>query len=161
MSHEELMDTIRRLQAEGKTEAEIAEELGLSTTELRALKVHAEHGVSFEVVELPPEANMWFPGPDSLYKGREGVYARSAIEFPRPELIRLVVKRIEEDGKWILDLGLTGGNEELMHKMIQWASNPRNITQCFDSNAEQNPTVDWICRELANAAKRIGEGSRG
>lgn len=113
------------------------------------------------MTDIQPEENMWFPGPDSLYTGREGDYARSAIEFNRPELVKLVSTRVEEDGEWVLELGLTDGNDELMRKMMKWASNPRNIIQCFNSNAGDNPTVDWICRELTNAAKKIGEGAHG
>lgn len=111
--------------------------------------------------DIIPEQNMWFPGPDSLYKGREGDYARSAIEFSSPELVALVRKRVEEDGEWVIENGLTDGKEELMRKMMEWVSKRPNIIQCFNSQAEHNATVDDLCRELAVAAKTIAEGVRG
>lgn len=154
-----------RMEGEGKDNLVIAAELGISEAVVRRL-LHPDRrilpgmDISVQEVDVAPEANMWFPGPDSMYTGREGDYARSAIEFPQVGLINLVRTRIEEDGEYILERGLTGGRDNLMCQMMEWASRFEVIIQCFDSNAGDNPTVDWICRELAHAAKAIG-GSRG
>jgi hypothetical protein len=53
-----------------------------------------------------------------------------------------------------------GGYEKQANLMMKWCSTPSNITQCLQGNLDMGPTVDWICRDLANAAKWIG-GSRG
>jgi hypothetical protein len=113
------------------------------------------------MTDIIPEQNMWFPGPDAFYQGREGDYAKSAIKFNRPDLVQLVKQRVEADTEWVLENHRYGEHEDIMHKMAVWASREQNIVQCFNSNAGNNPTVDWICRELANAAKKIAEGSHG
>jgi hypothetical protein len=42
-----------------------------------------------------------------------------------------------------------------MRKMMAWVSNEKNIVQCAQTNLPYGPTVDWICRDLANASKYI------
>lgn len=107
---------------------------------------------------MTKEQNMWFPG---IYHGREDdAYTQLAGHIPEEQLVNLVQQRIQEDGQWCIDNGLVGDNADVMRAMMKWASTPSNITQCLSSNLDQGPSVDWICRDLANAAKWIG-GSRG
>ena len=73
-------------------------------------------------------------------------------------MVSLVQQRAQEDGTWAIDNGFVGDNEETMRKMMAWVSDPKNILQCLEANP--NETVDWICRDLANATKWI-MGSRG
>jgi hypothetical protein len=98
---------------------------------------------------------VWFPD-EALYSPREGVYAQPLNEFTLPEMIDLVQQRIKEDGEWLIENGRVGNNEELMRKRMEWASKPDNITQCFLANVEADLTMDWLCRELATAAMRLG-----
>lgn len=108
--------------------------------------------------ESHEESIMWFPG---FYKGREGVYAQEAWRIPQEELVGLVQKRAQEDGEWSIANGHVGGEEDMMRKMMEWVSRPKTIIQCLEANLDKGPTVDWICRELAEASQRIAEGSRG
>lgn len=97
---------------------------------------------------------IWFPG---IYGGRKGVYAKYASDIPREELVELVQKRAKEDGEWTIENGFVGNNEATMRKMMAWVSDEKNIIQCYEANLDS--TVDWLCRDLANASKWIG-GSR-
>jgi hypothetical protein len=81
--------------------------------------------------DISPEANVWFPGPDALYKGREGVYARLVMEFSEAQIVALVQGRAEEDGEWVIEHGLMDGHEELMRKMMAWVSRETNIRQAL------------------------------
>lgn len=103
------------------------------------------------------ETNIWFPG---TYHGRTGEYNQLASLLSQEELVRLVQTRVQEDGQWCIDNDFVGDNEDVMRAMMKWASTESNITQCLSSNLVSGPTVDWICRDLANAAKWIG-GSEG
>jgi hypothetical protein len=74
-------------------------------------------------------------------------------------LIELVQKRAKEDGEWAIENGFVGPNNEnepLMREMMKWVSDPKNITQCADANPDE--TVDWVCRDLANASKWLARG---
>lgn len=208
MSDEQIIKMLE-LRAAGKTETEIAEALGISAPELRALKTRhqvavgkavREHaaklseegkspreiaaelgitedfagrllqppgtlseqaGIEFEIIEVPEivaEQTIWYPGPD--YIGREGDYAKEVLDVTDDTLIELVQKRAQEDGEWAIEQGRVGGRPEFMRKMIEWVSDPKNIRQCSAANLDKAPTVDWICRELANVTKHLG-GSRG
>lgn len=120
------------------------------------------------MTEITPEENMWFPGPDALYKGREGVYAQSISDFSGEDLTNLIQRRAHEDAEWAVVNGLVGHREDLMHKMVDWVSRDANIIQCVISIKEEEGekdrserTVNDMCRVLANAAKQIAEGVRG
>jgi hypothetical protein len=104
------------------------------------------------------EQNMFFP---EIYNGREdGGYEKQANLLPEDEFVSLVQDRVQQDGQWCIDNDLVGDNADVMRAMMKWCSTPSNITQCLQSNLDLGPTVDWICRDLANAAKWI-KGSRG
>lgn len=96
------------------------------------------------------EEIIWFPG---VYSGREGVYAKTANSFPREELIELVQQRAKEDGEWAIENGFVGDNEDKMRKMMEFVSNEKHIIQCLEYANNAFETVDWICRDLANASK--------
>jgi hypothetical protein len=102
---------------------------------------------------------IWFPG---IYEGRQGDYAKHISEVMDEDLFRLVQERAKEDGEWAIANGHVGENNEnelTMRLMMKWVSDPNNIRQCFEAHIVENPTVDWICRDLANASKWIA-GSR-
>lgn len=120
------------------------------------------------MTEITVEENMWFPGPDALYKGREGVYAQSLSDFSGEDLTNLIQRRAHEDAEWAITNSLVGHNEELMRRMVGWVSRDRNIIQCVisikEEEDEKDPserTVNDMCRVLANAAKKIAEGISG
>lgn len=164
-----LRETAQKMASdEGKNNAEIASELGISEDLARRLLLppgeqELPEGVSFEVVELPQETNMWWPGLD--YQERGGNYAKSIADVSLVELTRLVKTRVEQDGEWTIKNKHVGDREELMRKMMAWASKDENIQQCVAQlvreGTEEDHTVDWVCRELAKAAKRIGKGVSG
>lgn len=119
------------------------------------------------MTEITPEENMWYPGPENLYQGRPGVYAQSISDFSGEDLTNLIQRRAHEDAEWAIANSLVGHNEELMRKMVAWVSRDANIIQCvihiheMDGQEEKSKrTVDWMCRHLANAAKKIAEGVR-
>lgn len=111
-------------------------------------------------MNLTQEQTIWYPG---IYDGRQGDYAKIVAEVPEKELIQLVQTRAQEDGEWAIENDFVGDNENVMRKMMEWVSNPENIRQCVEhvhkEEMENVRTVDWVCRDLANASKWIG-GSR-
>jgi hypothetical protein len=107
------------------------------------------------MTEIVDHDTIWFPG---IYGGRQGDYAKIASDIPEAMLVELVQQRAREDGEWAIQNGFVGDNEDKMRKMMAWVSDSKNIIQCGEANP--NETVDWICRDLANASKWIG-GSRG
>lgn len=149
LSKEKLIDLALMLKAKGYSVEGIAHILRLEQSEAR------------QMIELEIEAEMtiWFPL-GSVYKGRQGVYARHAHEFTENLLVELVQMRAREDGEWAIEQGLVGDNEPIMRKMMEWVSRSDNILQCYYVNLDRGPTVDWICRHLAEASVRIG-GTHG
>jgi hypothetical protein len=112
-------------------------------------------------MSITEEQTIWFPG---VYDGREGDYAKKVVDVSLLELTNLVKKRAEEDGEWTIANGHVGDNEAKMRKMMEWVSRDINIQQCvahiLKNGEEYDRTVDWVCRDLANASKRLG-GARG
>jgi hypothetical protein len=99
---------------------------------------------------------IWFPG---IYGGRSTEeYTQTAGSIPVEQVVELVQKRADEDGNWVIDNGFVGNNEDKMRKMMEWVSREKNIRQCVEANPDE--TVDWICRDLANASKWL-HGSSG
>lgn len=112
------------------------------------------------MTDIVPEENMWYPGPEAMYKGQTDLHSLEAHLATNDELVKMVQERAREDGEWVIENGLASGKEELMRKMIEWVSRSETIVQCADANLDKGVTVDWVCRELANAAKKIAEGVR-
>lgn len=111
-------------------------------------------------VEIAPVTNIWYPGPD--YKGREGVYAKTVGELPDEDTTTLVRHRAQEDGEWTIENGLVADHAKYMRKMMAWVADPTNIAQCLEHLYKDEEahirTVDWVCRDLANASKAIVGG---
>lgn len=148
-----LRQTVERLKDEGKTVEEIA-----VLTGVRESLVHA---IVVQLYEAHEQSIIWFPG---IYRGREGDYAKKVGDISLPELMALVEKRAQEDGEWAIENKVVGENEANMRKMMEFVSTGINITQCVGhirrNGTENETTVDWVCRELANASKFV-HGSRG
>jgi hypothetical protein len=74
-----------------------------------------------------------------------------------------VQKRAQEDGEWAIANGHVGDNEDNMRKMMAFVSDEKNIRQCvgifIKEDLEGKRTVDFVCRDLANASK-YARGSR-
>lgn len=101
---------------------------------------------------------IWFPG---IYGGRSTEeYTQTAGSISVEQLIELVQKRAEEDGNWCIDNGFVGDNEDAMRKMMEFVSDEKHILQCLKYGDNATETVDWICRDLANASK-WAHGSNG
>lgn len=101
------------------------------------------------------EQVIWFPG---IYDGRtDEEYTKIVADVTQVELINLVQKRAQEDGQWAIDNGHVGDNEDKMRKMMEFVSDMKNINQCIDhifkEGMQTERTVDWVCRDLANASK--------
>lgn len=105
-------------------------------------------------MSITEDQTIWYPG---IYNGRKGDYEDAANSIPQERLIELVQRRAKEDGEWAIENGFVGNNEDKMRWMMAWVSNPVNITQCAEANPTE--TVDWVCRDLANASKWIGGSS--
>ena len=103
---------------------------------------------------MKPEEIMWYPGLD--YVGREADYTKHISECEIDEVLELVQKRAQEDYDWIMRNGMASDSEERMGKMLAWVSNHNNITQCVQTNLEEDPTVDWVCRELGTITHKLG-----
>jgi hypothetical protein len=101
---------------------------------------------------------IWFPG---IYHGRsDGQYGLKATDVPIDEIIELVQQRAQDDGEWSIDNGFVGPNNESepkMRRMMAFVADEKNIRQCVEhiraGNSPENATVDWVCRDLANASK--------
>lgn len=112
---------------------------------------------------ITEEQTIWYPG---IYGGRtDSNYIKPIADIPMDDLIDLVQKRAEEDGQWAIDNGHVGNNEDSMRKMMAFVSDPKNITQCVAhirrEGAENERSVDWVCRDLANASKYIHGSKEG
>lgn len=107
------------------------------------------------MTQITEDQIIWFSG---IYNGREGDYAKKVSELELAQVNFLVRQRAKEDGEWAIENGHVGDNEDVMRKMMAWVSDPINIRQCVKANPDE--TVDWVCRDLTNAAKWIG-GSSG
>lgn len=100
---------------------------------------------------------IWFPG---IYGGRtDPDYTQPVGEllFELDVLIERVQKRAQEDGEWAIKNGFVGDNEDKMRRFMAFVSDETNIRQCVDhirkEGMETKRTVDWVCRDLANASK--------
>lgn len=110
------------------------------------------------MTDIQPNENMWYPGPD--YAGRDVDYLELVGDSTRDRVIELVQKRAKEDGEWTIENDLVGDKPDKMRAMMVWASNENIINQCLDriteEGMERQRTVDWVCRELAEATQIIG-----
>jgi hypothetical protein len=100
----------------------------------------------------------WLKGPINFWNRELESDEEGAIT--QEMLIDLVQKRAKEDGEWAIENDLVGDNEDKMRQMMAWVSDPKHIVQCYEYGDNKKETVDWICRDLANASKAIG-GSDG
>jgi hypothetical protein len=115
-------------------------------------------------MDIKPENIIWYPG---IYEGRsDPEYTQLVSELlSEPEvLIERVQKRAQEDGQWAIDNHVVGNNEEKMRRFMAFVSDEKNIHQAIEHIRKETQetdywekyeprTVDWICRDLANAAK--------
>lgn len=105
------------------------------------------------MTDIQEHETIWFPG---IYPGRESEpWTLLASNFTDERLVELVQQRATEDGEWAIANGHVGDNEDKMRAMMAWVSNPEHIRQCATMNIEYGVTVDWVCRDLANASKTI------
>lgn len=105
--------------------------------------------------DIQEHETIWFPG---IYGGRtteEYTIPLSSVSITR--LIELVQLRAAEDGEWAIANGFVGDNEPKMRRMMAFVSDEKNIRQCLAHIDKEGKTaertVDWVCRELANASK--------
>lgn len=106
--------------------------------------------------DIREDQTIWFPG---IYSGRETEeYTQSARNLDPEDVYVLVKQRAHEDGEWAIANGCVGPykeNEPKMRRMMAFVSDEKNILQALDhmilSGIDQS--VDYICRDLANASK--------
>jgi len=106
-------------------------------------------------MSIQEHETIWFPG---IYGGRtDEQYTQFVADISLVELTQLVQKRAQEDGQWAIENGFVGDNEAKMRKMITFVSNSIMIQQCvghiLEEGLEGERTVDYVCRDLANASK--------
>lgn len=97
---------------------------------------------------------IWYPG---FYESRtEEPWTKTVSDISLVELTELVQRRAQEDGEWSIRNGKVGGNEDKMRRWMEFVSKERNIQQCVGhilrEKWENERTVDWVCRELAEAS---------
>jgi hypothetical protein len=106
------------------------------------------------------EQNIWYPG---LYQPRtDGDYGKKVGDVLVNVTIGLVQQRVKEDGEWLIAnnrVGPLNVSEPLMRRMMEWVVNEKNIWQCIQHIGKDGlageRTVDWVCRELAEASVMI------
>lgn len=159
------------LHTQGYSNAEIASKLEIPESAVRML---------LDGRQIQDHETIWFPG---IYNGRDyKPWTRAVNTMSDDRLIALVQKRAKEDGEWAIKNGFVGNNEDKMRQMMAWVSDETNIRQCVahlcdeetkrmvqhevmadpddeDFDEFEPRTVDYICRDLANASKWVG-GSR-
>jgi len=107
------------------------------------------------------QETIWFPDISGIYKGRmDSDYTKLVADISVDDLIELVQKRAQEDGEWAIANGHVGEHnehEDKMRRMMEWVSKLENIKQCvehiYKDGLENKRTVDFVCRDLANASK--------
>lgn len=106
-------------------------------------------------MRITEEQTIWFPG---IYHGRDTEeWLQKVADISLVKLTELVQLRAQEDGEWAITNGFVGDNEDKMRRMMAWVSDPVNIQQCVSyilkHEEEAERTVDFVCRDLANASK--------
>lgn len=109
-------------------------------------------------MDIIDEQTIWFPG---FYDGRQSdEYTQAVRDAPLEMVVELVQKRAQEDGQWLIDndrVGPHGESKTKMLRMMAFVTNPKNIKQCinhiYEEGMEGERSVDWVCRELADASK--------
>lgn len=141
------------LHSQGKSNKEIADILGIPENNVRTLSPDPE---------IKDYETIWFP---QIYGGRQyGPWTKAATRISFDHLVALVQKRAKEDGEWAIANGHVGDNEDKMRRMMAFVSNETNIRQCLDHIVKEEDenthnedyeqrTVDYVCRDLANASK--------
>lgn len=109
---------------------------------------------------ISEDMTIWYPG---VYHGRvfDEQYQQKVADISLVDLVELVQKRAKEDGEWAIENDHVGDNEDKMRKMMAWVSDPVNIEQCADYilRGGMTESVDWLCRDLANASRWVGSSS--
>lgn len=143
-----------KLREEGYSNADIAEKLG-TNDDLVERMIGPE--------QINGDMTIWYP---EVYNGRKGYYAKPIAELPENRIITLVQKRAREDAQWAIDNGHVGENNENeaeMRAMEEWVARRDNIHQALEhiykDGLQTERTVDWLCRDLANASKWIAGGN--
>jgi hypothetical protein len=105
---------------------------------------------------LMEEQLIWFPD-DRIYSPRGMEYSKLVTDATLDEIVDLVRKRAEEDGQYCIDHHLVGGHDDKMRRWMAFVSERKNIQQCtahiYRESMENERTIDWVCRDLANASK--------
>lgn len=106
-------------------------------------------------MNITEEQTIWYPG---IYAGRtEEEFLLHVSQVSVETIVDVVQKRAEKDGEWTIANGRVGDNEDKMRRMMAWVSDERNIRQCvnhiYTEKQERQRTLDWVCREMANASK--------
>lgn len=109
------------------------------------------------MTDIVKEQTIWCPG---VYEGRtEPEYTKVLGQVSTVQLIEIVQRRAKEDGEWIIEHDLI--EENRMRKMMAWVSDPDNIRKSaeiiYRAGSMEKRTVDYICRDLANASNWIFE----
>lgn len=110
-------------------------------------------------IEIVPEEIIWHPGED--YESRKTVdYDCPIQDLPLADIVERVQRRASEDGEFCIENDMVGENRENesnMRAMMAFVSDPKHIEQCVDYIYKEDTagerTVDFVCRDLANASK--------
>lgn len=153
----EIRERAQDMQDKGYTNVAIADALGIRENSVRNL---------VEKPDIEEHEIIWFPG---IYGGREySPWTKSATAISIDHIIALVQRRAKQDGEWAIEHDFVGDNEDKMRRMMAWVSDETNIRQAVEAVVKEQEhakkivgddyeprTVDYVCRDLANASKWV------
>lgn len=80
-------------------------------------------------------------------------YHRPHREFPEEAAVVMIQKRAEQDGQWAIDNAIVGPNENKMRVMMEFVKDQKMIRQALGHRHNLEQSLDFVCRDLALAAK--------
>lgn len=145
LKHQQQVELAKTLKEKGYSNSAIANIMRTSENVVRVLLTPL----------ISKEQTIWFPG---AYEGRtDEKYTQIATHVNFDVLVQLVQTRAQEDGEWAIRNHLVGDNEDKMRRFMAFVSDEKNIRQCVEhirkEGRDHEVTVDWVCRDLANASK--------
>jgi len=97
--------------------------------------------------------NIFTPG---IYHGTPEYNAKQVVDLSLAEVTPLVRLRAMEDGMFCIVNDLVGDDVDKMIGMILSVCDSERITRCYRAASQEERTLDFMCRDLANGSKWPG-----
>jgi len=139
LKHQEQIEMAKTLHTAGHSIGKIAKVMRISQSTVRILMANVKECI-------------WYTGED--YEPRtDGQYGSKLAEIEPGELVFLVRKRVDDDLVLAVPNGWLGDDKNISKIMVGYVINHDNVVRCILSVAQENKqdeyTVDWVCRKLA------------